>query len=117
MKQSQIVDAYKVIQKYEQKELPLKISLAFFKLKRKLQDQWDFEVQEENKIVEKYHPRQEGSNLVFDRPEDRIGFTKDLADLMEMEVDYDEQKIDIDIGDSLMLSVSDIEALDEFITF
>ena len=119
MKQQQILNAYKVIQKYSNDKLPLDISYAFFKLKKALQEQWEFELERERKIFDKYHPTQEeDGQLKFDNDEDMKNFSKELTELLDMEVDmYDFSKIKVDFGGRLDMPVVDIEALDDFITF
>ena len=118
MKQQQIVNAYKVIKKYEEEKLPLDISLALFKLKKRLQDQWDFEIEQERKIFDKYQPEQgSAGSFNFKSKEDEAGFAKDIAALLNMDVDWDEDKIKIDFGGRVDMSLADVEALDDFITF
>lgn len=118
MKQQQIVNAYKVIQKYKEKELPLDISYGLFKLKKLLQPAWDFELEEEGKIFDKYHPTQgENNELTFASVEDKTNFAKDMASLLDMESDYDEDKVIIDFNNRLDLTLTDIEALDDFVQF
>ena len=118
MKQQDIVNAYKVIQKYENEKLPLDISYGFFKLKKLLQSQWDFEIEREKAIFEKYDPQQEDNgNFVFKSKEDQQSFAQEIAELLSMECDWDEDKVKIDFRDRLDMPVVDIEALDNFITF
>lgn len=117
MKQIKIINAYKVIQKYEQKELPLDIAYAFFKLKKELADQWNFQIEREQAIYDKYSPKNEDGKLIFDSSESQRKFSEELGELLSMDVDWFEDKIKVDIGDRLMLSVADIEALDDFMTF
>lgn len=118
MKQQQIVNAYKVIKKYENDKLPLDISYAFFKLKKKLQEQWDFEVEREKTIFDKYKPEQkQDGNITFSSKEDEEGFEKEIAELLNMESDWDDEKIKVNFDGRIDMPVVDIEALDDFITF
>ncbi len=118
MKQQNIVNAYKVIKKYENEKLPLDISYGFFKLKKLLQTQWDFEVEREKALFEKYNPVQDDNgNLVFKTPEDQQGFAEDIEELLSMDCDWDEDKIKIDFNNRLDMPIVDIEALDDFVTF
>ena len=118
MKQQQIVNAYKVIKKYENDKLPLDISYGFFKLKKLLQAQWDFEIEREKAIFDKYNPTQrEDNNLAFASEEDQNNFSKDLTELLNMDVDWDEDKIVINFDGRLDMPLGDIEALDDFVTF
>ena len=118
MKQQNIVNAYKVIKKYENEKLPLDISYGFFKLKKLLQAQWDFEVEREKALFNKYNPVQdENGNLVFKSDEDRQRFAEEIAELLNMDCDWDEDKVQINFGDRLEMPIVDIEALDDFVTF
>ena len=66
MKQKDYINAYKVIQKYQDKELSLDVSYGLFKVKKLLQPQWDFQLERESAIFTKYSPEQnEEGNLKF----------------------------------------------------
>lgn len=118
MKQEKYISAYKVIQKYENEKLPLDISYGLFKVKKILQDQWDFEVTKEQEIFDRYKPSvNDDGSFSFETTEDQIGFAKELSDLLSMKVDQDFDKVKIDFGDRVELSLTDIEALDDFIEF
>ena len=118
MKQQQIVNAYKVIKKYENEKLPLDISYGLFKVKKLLQPQWDFEIEQENKIYEKYDPQfEDNGKMTFKNDDDELNFIKELNELLEMEIEWDEEKVQIDFNNRVDLSLADVEALDNFITF
>jgi len=119
MKQQQVVNAYKVIQKYQNEKLPLNVSLGLFKLKQALQPVWDFQVHEEQKIFDRYHPtQQEGSDsFQFSNDEDEQNFVQELGELLNMEADYCKEKFKIDFGDQINMPISDIEVLNDFIEF
>lgn len=118
MKQQDYINAYKVIQKYENEKLPLNVSYGLFKVKKLLQDQWDFEVSRETEIYEKYKVSiNEDGTFKFETPEDREGFLKDFEELLGMEVVQPIEKIRFDFGDQIQMSVSDIEALSNFVEF
>lgn len=118
MKQQNIVNAYKVIKKYEKEKLPLDISYGFFKLKKLLQSQWDFEVEQEKTIFDKYQPQQdENGNFLFKSNEDQQNFAKDIAELLNMECDWNEDKIYINFNNRIEMPLIDIEALDDFVSF
>ena len=117
MKQHMFIDAYKVLQKFENKELPLDISFKFFKLKQMLTDQWNFQLERETLIFDKYHPKREDNQLVFESSEEQNKFAEELSELANMDVDTSIEKLEINFGDKLELSVADIEALDAFVKF
>ena len=117
MKQHQFVSAYKVLQKLEQKELPLDISYKFFKLKQSLSEQWEFQLEREKAIIDKYKPVFNETQLDFESEEAQAGFTKEISELADMDVFTDENKVKIDFNNRIELSISDIEALDPFVQF
>lgn len=118
MKQQEYINAYKVIQKFENEKLPLDISFGLFKVKKLLQDQWDFQVSREKEIFELYNPKvTEEGTFVFKSKDDEKGFTEDFTELMNMDVDKTIDKIHIDFGSRIEMSISDIEALSSFVEF
>lgn len=118
MKQSTIINAYKVIQKHRQDQLPLDVSLAFFKVKKMLDDQWEFQLEKENELIEKYHPtRKENGDLVFDPPENMDKFIEEINAIGDLDIDLDYKKVDAKFGNKIELSVDEIEALEEFMNF
>ena len=118
MKQQEYISAYKVIQKYENEKLPLDIAYGLFKVKKILQDQWDFEVARELEIFDLYNPEaSEENTFTFKSVEDQKNFTKDFSELLNMEVDKAFEKVKIDFGTRIEMSVADIEVLSNFIEF
>ena len=118
MKQQQIVNAYKVIKKYENETLPLDVSYGLFKLKKLLQPQWDFEVEREEAIFKKYNPQNdEMGNIIFNNHEDQVHFEESIRELLNMDVEWNNEKVSIPFNHSFNVSMSDIEALDDFVTF
>lgn len=118
MKQQEYVNAYKVIQKYEEEKLPLDIAYGLFKVKKLLQDQWDFEVAKEQEIFERYKPKtSETGMFTFASDEDQKHFTEEFTELLGMEIDNQFDKVKIDFGDRIEMSVADIEMLSGFVEF
>ena len=118
MKQSDIIKAYKTIQKYEHEKLPLNTSYALYRIKKQLEDQWNFQVERETTIFEKYKPEiKENGNFIFKTPEDTQNFAKDIQELADMDIDIDIRKSTISFEDNVQMSVEDISALEEFVIF
>lgn len=120
MKQYKIINAYKIIQDIEKKdkEYPLTISHAIFKVKRALQDQWDFQIAEEQKIFAKYHPKQlEDGRFQVDSEELGAEWMDKLTQLSNMDVDIDYSKPQIRITDDVGLTVREVDALSDFVDF
>lgn len=123
MKQKDIIKAYKAIEKYEQKPIPLKASYALFKTKKLIQDQIDFQNKEEREIYKKYKPTpQEDGSLKFDSQEKAVEFAKEfdakIKEIIDIDVDLGEfKKFKIPVDQIIDISVEDIEALEPFIDF
>lgn len=118
MNQEKYVNAYKVIRKYESEKMPLDISYGLFKVKKILQDQWDFEVAKEQEIFDRYNPViDDNGNFRFESAEDQTNFAKEISDLLSMEVDEDFDKVKINFDNKIEMSLSDIEALSDFVEF
>lgn len=56
----------------------------------------------------------ENGNATFASSEDRIKFSKELSELLSLEVDIDKILID-DLGDTLLLSAVDVSLLEDII--
>ena len=118
MKQQEYVNAYKVIQKYGEEKLPLDIAYGFFKVKKLLQDQWDFEIAREHEIYDRYKPKtSETGMFTFKSDEDQKLFTQEFAELLDMDVNKEFEKVKIDFGNRIEMSVEDIEMLSGFVEF
>lgn len=120
MKQFKIIAAYKTIEDIKQrnKEYPLAVAHAIFKIKKTLQDQWDFQVEEERKLFEKYSPvSDDGNSIKFASDEDAKAFSSKIAELSDMDVELDYIKPKIRLSEQFDLTLSEMEALDDFIEF
>lgn len=114
MKQGNYVSAYKAIQNIQTLRMPVDLALAFFRVKKNLQDQWDFQLQEEQKIFSKYHVTQGQNGLQLEDPKKQEAFMKELRKLSELEIDGNVEKVSVKIDGRIEMSVEDIEALSEF---
>lgn len=123
MKQGDIIKAYHVLEKYEQKDLPLKVSYALFKVKSKIKDQVEFQLEKEQELYKKYKPiPQEDGSLKFESEEVAkkfaMEFTKRIDELADIDVDIDNKKKSrISLDQLVDMSMEDIECLEPFIEF
>ena len=118
MQQSRIISAYKSLRKLADRELPIRIACQIHRLTVKLRPVWDFQVQEEQKLCDRLHPKNEDGKLVFETPEGAQEFRDRLKELNGMEVEDIELKpITIPIPDGITLTPADIEALEGFVEF
>ena len=119
MKQQKIVQAYKVLETVSKdKEIPSDISYIFYKVRKLLQPQWDFQKEEEQKIFEKYTPKFENEKLVFLDSEKAKQFTEEITKLAEMDIDLGKfEKIDFHPDPRVKLSAEDMDCLEEFLNY
>ena len=117
MKQFRIIKAYKALIKLGQQDLPIKLAFDLFKIKQALQPQWDFQVDEENKLTASAKVNHDGT-VSFDSPEAADAFRQKLKDLSDIDVDLKITPARIPLSiPGLTLSMDDIDALDCFVQF
>ena len=117
MKQFKIIKAYKALTKLGQQDLPIRLAFDLFKIKQALQPQWDFQLDEENKLTASAKVNADGS-VTFDTPEAAEMFRQKLKDLSDIDVDLKITPARIPLSiPGLTLSMDDIDALDCFVQF
>ena len=117
MKQFRIIKAYKALIKLGQQDLPIRLAFDLFKIKQALQPQWDFQLDEENKLAASAKVNADGS-VTFDTPEAAEMFRQKLKDLSDIDVDLKITPARIPLSiPGLTLSMDDVDALDCFVQF
>lgn len=118
MKQGKIIDAYKALNKLSSCPLPIKTAYAIHRLRTALKPAWDFQCEEEGKLIDRLHPTvtAEG-NLTFANIEKKQEFLRVQNELAEQEQEIDFRPVKVGLLDGIALSANDIETLDGFITF
>ena len=120
MKQSQINNMYGALTKLAKMQLPARTAFGIYKLAKKVEEIYSFAVEQESKLIDKYHAEiKDGGMITFQSAEDKENFQAELSELNNLEHDIDVDKITIKIDDLVnqTLSMSDIFALEDFITF
>lgn len=118
MKQGKIIDAYKVLNKLASCQLPIKTAFQLHKLRSALKSAWDFQCEEEGKLIERLNPSATSDgNLQFKCMEDKQEFLRIQKELAEQEQEIDYQPVTVGFLDGITLSANDIDALDGFVTF
>lgn len=118
MKHGKIIIALKVLYKMGEQALPLPISYQIFKLIKHLRPAWDFQLEQEGKIMNMYPPEQiENGRLKFASKEDKQSFQNAMKELYDMDSDIEVTPINIPILEEMKLSPVDIEALQDFVFF
>ena len=125
MKQEQIVQVYKIINKLrnEKVKLPLDISYKFFLLLEDLKPYISFQESQEKEIFSKYQIEVlEDGTFKFNSDEDEKNFTEEIMQLAD-EINnkdienYDVKKPTIPLSTKLDLPIDDIIVLKDFINF
>lgn len=118
MKQGKIIDAYKALNKLASCQLPIKTAYQLHKLRTALKSAWDFQCEEEGKLLERLHPVADADgNLTFATMEGKKEFLRVQHELSEHEQEIDFQPVTVGFSDGITLSANDIDALDGFVTF
>ena len=118
MHQSQIILAYKSLAKLSRQDIPIRGACRLHRLSQALKPVWDFQAQEEGKLIEKLNPTLTDGAVTFKSEQDAQEYASRLKELAEMEVDdivY--TPVTMPIPDGVAMSVRDIEALDGFVEF
>lgn len=118
MKQGKIIDAYKVLDKLAACPLPIKTAYAIHKLRAALKSAWEFQCEEEGKLIERLKPAVAANgNLTFANMEGKNEFLRVQNELAEQEQEIEFQPIAMELLDGISLSANDIDMLDGFVTF
>lgn len=117
MKQRDIIQAYKVINKISGTEMPVKTAYKVFKLHKVLQSHFEFQVESEDRIVSQAGVAvSDGGVINFDNQEQYEAVKKLLDELGDMDVDFEcTIKIPLEEFGNCSLSPADMQALEPFI--
>lgn len=118
MKQGKIIDAYKALNKLASCQLPIKTAYQLHKLRTALKSAWDFQCEEETKLIERLRPAVDADgNLTFVTMEGKKEFLRIQHELSEQEQEIDYQPVTVGLLDGITLSANDIDMLDGFVKF
>lgn len=113
-------NVYPMLQKLITMELPVKVSYQLYKIGKKIEDEKNFFIQEEKKLIEKYHGEVDAVGKInFEDDKNRESFVKEYQELNNLEIkDLDSLPIKINIEDlNIKLSALEISVLDGVIDF
>ena len=122
MKQSDIIAAYKAADELcKQKIKSPKVANVFYIVKNLLKPQYDFQVEREKAVFDKYQFTQTEDGLKFETQElaDQFAaeYSEEIKQLSEMDVDLDFKKQTVNLSEQFEISGDDIGALSPFINF
>jgi hypothetical protein len=106
-----------------------KVAKQLYDLSQKLKGPYDFQIQEEKKILESYpdfDPHLNGIRIDGKTPEEREKIDKDLKEIdkqfkeiaeLDVEIDHEPFEFDLDRFNTVEISPEDIGNLEKFIKF
>ncbi len=113
--QKKAVEAYSAINRLAGDLLPARDALGLFKLKKELQTQYDFQVEQEKKLVEAFGGQVKDGFVEFADAETAAKFRKEYKDLNETVVDINFEKVKLESEPKF--TINEIGALCDFIEF
>lgn len=118
MKQGRLIEAYKALETLKSNKLSTVTAMRLFKLKKALQPAYEFQIEREKIIFEKYAPELADGVLKFKSKEDKMDFEAALSELSNAETGTEIKPVHISANESTMqLSMEDVEHLDGFVIF
>lgn len=120
MKQYQINKAYSALGRLANMQMPVRDARNLYMLSKQLDDAYNFELEQERKLIEKYNGVLTGDGgVTFPNNDEAKKFGEELAELnnLDVEVDFDPVVIPCDVMDEQRVSPFDIACLDGFVTF
>ncbi|MBQ8619045.1 MAG: hypothetical protein IJ418_16235 [Clostridia bacterium] len=120
MKQYQINRAFGALSRLANLQLPVRDSRNVYMLSKCLEDAYNFELEQEKKLIEKYHGvLGNDGGVVFQNGDDAVGFNSELSELnsLDVEVKFEPVVINCDVMEGQRITPFDIACLDGFVTF
>ncbi len=119
MTQAKLVNAYKALTHLAVQSLPVRTAYALYKLRRAILPVWEFQREQESALIEKYEGVIEETSIQFPSPEAAAAYQREMAELGSLEAE--EVHLPpvpvVPLTDNIMLSVTEIEALDGLVAF
>lgn len=114
MNQGKVILAIKALDKLKNQQMPLQLSYKVYKLRKELQTHWDWQVEKEMELLERFGEPADNGMVV--KQDSRADFNSALNFISFTEVEQDWTPIRIPMSTELKISAEDIDALDGFIT-
>lgn len=118
MKVQQMLNSLPILQRVMELKLPIKKAYKLFSLAKQINEQRDFFIQEEKKLVTKFNAEiVDKGGLRFNSPEDQQAFVKEHGELMQYEVDLEVVELSFDDLGDVEFTPKDLMALEGVINF
>ena len=114
----QMLNSLPVLQRIMELKLPIKKAHKVYSLAKQINEQREFFINEEKKLIEKFNAEVlEGGNIRFKDAESQFGFVTEHAELMNYEVSAEVIELSFDdLGDT-EFTATDLVQLDGVINF
>jgi hypothetical protein len=119
MKIQQMLNSFSTLEKVVELNLPFKKAYKIYSLIKKINEERDFFIKEERKLVDKFNAEiLENGNIKFNSAEDQENFLKDQAEILGYEVEgFEPIELSFDdLGDA-KISPKEIMQLEGVINF
>ena len=115
----QIIEIYRALRELEDVVFPYKQAREIAGLCKRVNEEFELIVQQENKLAAKYNGKRDGhKRLVFDNAEHSEAFAVEYNEMLDGEIDVDLQRVDLSkYADRLQLSPRSLSALERVINF
>lgn len=113
MEQGKIINAIKALDRLKSQQIALPLSYRIYKLRQELQPHWDWQVEQEMKIMQEIGEETENGLTV--KAERGADFNAALRSIVQTDVEQDWNPVKIDLDSGLNVSMEDLEALEGFI--
>lgn len=120
--QKAAVNAYNALTEIGKQPFPIRDALSLLVMRKKLETAVEFQLQEEQKLVDEFHPTIDGGkiSMPYDEKDETVKarakeFFQKLADLNGLEVEVDADPAPVSIPEGVTIRPDTLAALDGFI--
>ena len=120
MTYQQVVNAKKAIDEISKFKYPISISYTLFKFKKRIDELFQFEVEQEKKQIDQFHGRvQHDGTIVFQNQEECSACTEAINQILHSEISEDIEPVVICLQDipDVQMTPETIDLLDGFVLF
>lgn len=120
MKNGQVVAVYNIIDRFmNDADMPSDISYAFFRLRKIIENNIEYQVERQNKLLEKHHGEETDDNfVVFPSDEERKAFDHDVYEFANSDVELEHfEKIPFRNDGRCNLSIGELILLEDFFEY
>lgn len=117
MTQGEVIRAYRALDSLMTVQMPIKVAYRLHKLKKILQNAWDFQYEREKQYLEEFHGEVlQNGNVKFEDPEQMRAWTEAMTSLKDMEVnDILFEPVKLPASDDIMVKPETLADLDGFV--